>query len=394
MNRSLRDKHVLLGVTGSVAAYKSVDIVKSLIEKGASVNVMMTEASSRFVTPLTLKIASGGKVLCGLFDDPLSHISIARDADLLLVAPATANIIGKFATGVADDLLSTAYLAYRGKVVIAPAMNWRMYEHPTVRRNLSYLDALGVVEVSPVTGALACGEEGRGRMAEPDDIVEAACAALSPRDMDGERVVVSAGPTREHMDDVRFITNASTGRMGYALARIARRRGAEVTLISGPTELPTPPGVELVRVSSATGMRAAVIKSIKQATVLVMAAAVSDFLPEKKLAGKPPKSTVSTVKLVAAPDILAEVGKKRKRPLLVGFSAEIGDNTARARAKLSRKGADIIVFNDITVEGSGFGTETNQVVIIDSDGSVRYPVLHKEEVAEIIMDRVALALKT
>jgi len=389
--KSLRNRKVLLGVTGSVASCKAPDLIKALNEEGASVTAVMTDASMRFVTPLTLEIASCNKVYRGIFDEPMAHISLARESDLMLVAPATANSIGKFASGVADDLLSTLYMAFRGKVIVAPAMNWRMYEHPTLKKNLGYLKSLGVVEVPPEEGKLACGEEGVGRMASVEKIVEAACKALSAQDLSGRRIVVTAGPTREYMDAVRFISNPSSGKMGYALAREAARRGADVTLISGPTGLEPPPGVDLRRVESAEEMRDAVLKSARGAYALVMAAAVGDFAPAARSQGKIEKSKASSIALKKTPDILAEMGEKKKRPILVGFAAEAGENIARARKKLLKKGADIIVFNDITAEGSGFGSDTNRVVIIDRAGTAEYPTLPKPEVAGLILDRLASA---
>lgn len=387
--KGLRNKKVLLGVTGSVASYKAPDLIKALNEEGASVTVVMTDASSRFVTPLTLEIASRNRVFKGLFDEPMAHISLAREADLMLVAPATANSIGKFASGIADDLLSTLYMAFRGRAIVAPAMNWRMYEHPTLRKNLDYLKSLGVVEVPPETGRLACGEEGTGRMASIEKIVEAASAALSARDLSGRKLVVTAGPTREYMDAVRFISNPSSGKMGYALAREARRRGAEVTLVSGPTSLVPPEGVDLVGVETAEEMREAVLKSLRGAHALIMAAAVGDFSPATRGTGKIEKSKVSSIALKKTPDILAEVGRKKKKPVLVGFAAEAGDNLKRAKDKLRRKGADIVVFNDITAEGSGFGTDTNRVVIVGRGGTEEFPVLPKGEVAGLVLDRLA-----
>jgi phosphopantothenoylcysteine decarboxylase/phosphopantothenate--cysteine ligase len=387
----LKNSAVLLGLTGSVASYKAPDLIKALRQEGASVTVVMTDASCRFITPLSLEIASGNRVYRGLFDEPLPapHISLARDSDLLLVAPATANSIGKFASGVADDLLSTLYAAFRGEVVIAPAMNWRMYDHPTLRKNLQYVKSLGVMEVQPGEGRLACGEEGRGRMASLEMIVEAACSALTEKSLSGRKLVVTAGPTREYMDAVRFISNPSSGKMGYALARKAGRMGAEVTLVSGPTELPPPGGVSFRAVESAAEMREAVLESLKGAHALIMAAAVGDFRPAAKAEGKMEKSRIRSIKAERTPDILAEVGSKKRRPVIVGFAAEAGGNLERARKKLRAKGADIMVYNDIAAEGSGFGTDTNRVVIMDEGGAEEYPLLSKDEVAGLILDRLA-----
>jgi phosphopantothenoylcysteine decarboxylase/phosphopantothenate--cysteine ligase len=389
--KGLKNSAVLLGVTGSVASYKAPDLVKALKQEGASVTVVMTDASSRFVTPLSLEIASGNRVYRGLFDEPVAapHISLARDSDLMLVAPATANSIGKFASGVADDLLSTVYMAFRGKVVVAPAMNWRMYEHPTLQKNLEYLKSLGVEEVPPEEGRLACGEEGRGRMATIERIVDAASSALTEKSLAGRKLVVTAGPTREYMDAVRFMSNPSSGRMGYAIARRARRMGAEVTLVSGPSELPPPGGVAFKAVESAEEMREAVLESLKGAHALIMAAAVGDFRPAVKAGGKTEKSKVVSIKVERTPDILAEVGRRKRRPVIVGFAAEAGGNLERARKKLREKGADIMVYNDIAAEGSGFGTDTNKVVIMDKGGAEEYPLLSKDEVAGLVLERLA-----
>lgn len=390
--KRLRDKHVLHAVTGSVAAYKAIDLIRRLKEEGASVTALMTDASKYFVTPLSLELASGGKVYSGIFDDPLAHVSLTRDADLLLVAPATANTIGKFANGIADDLLGACFLSFRGRVVVAPAMNWRMYENPAFRRNLDYLKGLGVVEVPPVEGRLACGEEGKGRMAEVEDIVQAVGAAVGGGDLSGRRIIVTAGPTREHLDAVRFISNPSTGKMGYALARAALRRGAEVTLISGPSSLEPPSGVKFIPVMAAKEMKEAVMRELDGADALIMAAAVSDFSPRTKSGSKLDKSSVKSIEVEATPDILREAGGMRKRPFIVGFAAEAGGGLQRARKKLLGKNADVIVCNDVTEPGAGFAHDTNRIVIMDRDGDTELPLLSKEEAAEAVIDRVVLAV--
>jgi phosphopantothenoylcysteine decarboxylase/phosphopantothenate--cysteine ligase len=389
--KRLRDKHVLHAVTGSVAAYKAIDLIRRLKEEGASVTAVMTDASKYFVTPLSLELASGGKVYSGIFDDPLAHISLTGGADLLLVAPATANTIGKFANGIADDLLGACFLSFRGRVVLAPAMNWRMYENPAFRRNLDYLKGLGVVEVPPGEGRLACGEEGKGRMAEVEKIVEAAAAA-GGGDLSGRRIIVTAGPTREHLDAVRFISNPSTGKMGYALARAALRRGAEVTLISGPSSLEPPSGVKFIPVIAAKEMKGAVMRELDGADALIMAAAVSDFSPRTKSGSKLDKSSVKSIEVAATPDILREAGGRKKRPFIVGFAAEAGGGLERARKKLLGKNADIIVYNDVTEPGAGFAHDTNRIVIMDREGESGLPLLSKEEAAEAVIDRVVLAV--
>ena len=280
--KGLRNKSVLLGISGGVSAYKSIDLIRRLREEGALVTVIMTEAAQQFVTPLSLEVAAANKVFADLYASPMAHISLPAEADVMVVAPATANTIGKFAHGLADDLLSLSFLSFRGKVVLAPAMNWRMYEHPVFRRNLESLLQLGVIQVGPEKGSLACGEEGIGRMAEVPDIIEAVQGALTPNDFENERFLITAGPTREYLDPVRFLSNRSSGKMGYALARAARRRGAEVTLISGPSALPEPKGVRFIAVETAADMRSAVNRELPASTVLIMAAAVSDFVPLRK----------------------------------------------------------------------------------------------------------------
>lgn len=386
---SLKDKRILHGITGSIAAYRALDIIRKVVSEGATVRAVMTGASRNFITPLSVEIScGGGKVPAGLFEDPMAHINLTRDADLMLVAPATANIIGKFANGIADDLLSTCLLSFRGKAVIAPAMNWRMYENPVLQRNLGYLRASGVVEVAPEEGPLACGEEGVGRMAEVETVLEAVKTALAVKDLAGERIVVTAGPTREYMDTVRFISNRSTGKMGYALARVASRRGAAVTLISGPSALKPPPAVRFLAVETAHEMKEAVAAELDNATVLVMAAAVTDFSPTETSTRKLDKAGIDSIRLQKTPDILAGVGHMKKKPLLIGFAADEGDRFKKAIEKRLAKGADIMVFNDISMPGSGFGADTNRIVIIERDGMDEYPLLDKEDAAGLVLDRI------
>jgi phosphopantothenoylcysteine decarboxylase/phosphopantothenate--cysteine ligase len=326
----------------------------------------------------------------GLFDEPMAHIELAREADLLLVAPATANSIGKFASGVADDLLSTCFLSMGERVLLAPAMNWRMYRNPVVRRNLDYLGTLGVVEVPPEEGALACGEEGRGRMASVEAILGAVRSVLAEKDLSGRKIIVTAGPTRERIDPVRFISNRSSGRMGYALARAARMRGAEVVLVSGPVSIEPPADVKLIRVETAGEMKDAVTAELKGAAAVIMAAAVADVRPERSAAGKLEKASLESIRLRFNPDILAGLGARKRRPMLVGFAAEAGGGgLERARRKLLEKGADLIVYNDISEPGSGFDVETNRIVIIGRNGSEEFPLMSKDEAAWTVLDRVA-----
>jgi phosphopantothenoylcysteine decarboxylase/phosphopantothenate--cysteine ligase len=384
----LRNKSILLGITGGVSAYKSIDLIRRLREEGALVTVIMTEAAKHFVTPLSIEVASRNKVFSDLYADPMAHISLSADADIMVVAPATANIIGKFAHGIADDLLSLSFLSFKGKVVIAPAMNWRMYENPVFRRNLDTLLNLGVIQVGPEKGSLACGEEGIGRMAEVPDIIETTKGALTIKDLTDENIMVTAGPTREYLDPVRFLSNRSSGKMGYALARAAFRRGAQVTLISGPSSLPRPKGVTFIPVDTAGDMRSAVNRELGLSTILIMSAAVSDFRPAENSGEKIEKSDELFLKLNATPDILSSVGKKKNRPFIVGFAAETGRKLGKARKKLRDKNMDLIVFNDVTEANSGFDVETNKVVLIDKKKESGLPLLNKDDVADAILDRI------
>ncbi len=386
--KGLKNKSVLLGICGGVSAYKSIDLTRRLRDDGAAVTVVLTESALQFVTPLSLEVASQNKVYSDLYSAPMAHVSLPADADIMVVAPATAHTIGKFAHGLADDLLSLCFVAFRGPVVIAPAMNWRMYEHPVIQRNLGTLRDLGIVQVGPETGLLACGEEGIGRMADVQDIVEAARAALTEKDLARENVLVTAGPTREYLDPVRFISNRSSGKMGYALAKAALRRGARVTLISGPTTLPNPPGVRLVPVETAHEMHEAIERELPAMTVLIMAAAISDFSPAERSAQKIDKTDDLSLSFVPTPDILADLGRRTPRPFLVGFSAETGPHLERARRKLRDKNIDLIVFNDVTERDAGFDVDTNRVVLIDPDRETQLPLLDKDDVADAILDRV------
>lgn len=390
--RTLNSANVLVGITGSVAAYKAVELIRRLKDEGASVRAVMTDASSRFITPLSVELATGrGGVFSGMFDDPLAHIELASGSDLMLVAPATANTIGRFSQGFADDLLSAVFMAFRGPVVIAPAMNWRMYESPALRRNLATLREQGIVEVEPVEGPLACGEEGRGKMAPIGRILDAARAALCAKDLAGRKVVVTAGPTREHMDDVRFISNRSSGKMGYEIARAALARGAEVVLVSGPVSIEPPYGARLVRVTSAADMRSAVLAELEGAHALVMAAAVADYSPSARTAGKPEKTGHgSSIGLEQTHDILAEAGRLGNRPVIIGFAAEAGDDLSGAERKLKEKGADFMVFNNVSEPDAGFDVDTNRVTVLGGpDGPVRHPLMQKEDVAHIVLDLIS-----
>ncbi len=389
----LKNKKILLGVTGGVAAYKSVDLVRRLKDEEASVTVIMTDASKHFITTLSFEVASQNKVYSDLFEDPMAHITLSRDADVMVIAPATANMISKIANGIADDLLSTCILSFKGKVIIAPSMNWRMYENPIFQENLSRLIKHGIIQVGPEKGKLACGEEGAGRMAEVNEIVETIKSSLTKKDFLKKKIIVTAGPTREYLDPVRFVSNRSSGKMGYAIARACIRRGGEVTLISGPSSLAEPKGLrKFIKVETAEEMRLAVSEGIDKADVLIMAAAPADFRPEAKKEMKADKSDSLILKLKNTPDILAEIGQRKKKPLTVGFAAETGNKPERAREKLIKKGADIIVFNDVTSEGAGFDVDTNKITIIEREDETGFPLMTKDEVSDKILDAVSRRL--
>ncbi len=384
----LRNKSILLGVTGGIAAYKAVDLIRRLREEGSLVTVIMTGAAKNFVTPLSLEVASQNKVYSDLFTDPMSHIMLPAHADVMAIAPATANIIGKFAKGIADDLLSTCLLSFRGKIVIAPSMNWRMFENPIFQKNLRFLISRGVTQVGPVKGSLACGEEGMGKMSDISDIIESIKSSLTKKDLLKEKLLITAGPTREYLDPVRFLSNRSSGKMGYAIARAAFRRGAEVTLISGHSSLHQPKGVKFISVETAEEMLHAVTKELHSSTVLIMSAAVSDFMPADKAKEKIEKSNELLLRLSRTPDIISEVSKKKNKPFIIGFAAETGSKIHNAKKKLKEKNMDMIIFNDITEAGSGFDVDTNRVVIIDKEKELELPLLSKDSVADAILDRM------
>jgi phosphopantothenoylcysteine decarboxylase/phosphopantothenate--cysteine ligase len=386
---------VVLGVTGCIGVYKACEVLRELQKRSVDVHVVMTESAARFVTPMTFEALSQHPVFLDQFalgeQGDIRHISLADAADLLLVAPATANTLAKFARGIADNALSTLYTATTAPVLVAPAMNVNMFGHPAVVENLGILRARGVSIVEPGSGYLACGWLGRGRLAEVPDIVEAAMASLvRRRQMAGQSVVVTAGPTVEDIDPVRFVSNRSSGRMGYRLAEAARDRGAKVTLISGPTALPAPAGVELVPVRSAEQMALAVSEHAKNASIVVMAAAVSDYRPATAASSKIKKSDgAAQLELVRTPDILRALGETKGERILVGFAAETDDVLENARKKLASKRLDLIVANDVGRAGSGFAGESNAAVLIDADGGeVEVPLVSKRELAERILDRV------
>jgi phosphopantothenoylcysteine decarboxylase / phosphopantothenate---cysteine ligase len=390
----LQGKVVVLGVTGGIAVYKAVELLRLLTKAGAAVHVVMTKAATEFVTPLTFQTLSGHPVHLELFnlisEQQIGHISLAERADLFLIAPATANFIGKIAGGIADDLLTTTVMATRAPVLIAPAMNVNMYQNPIYKENEARLQKLGYLFVSPACGMLACGYEGEGKLQAPEVILEEAIAALTPKDLVGERILVTAGPTREEIDPVRFISNHSSGKMGYAIARQARLRGAQVTLVTGPTSLEFPCGVEVVRVESACEMRDAVLGRLETTDVVIKAAAVADYRPTLRFGSKVKKTAEAlAIELERNPDILAEVGKRKEGRVLVGFAAETDDLVANATSKLNGKNLDMIVANDVSQEGAGFNVDTNIAKLLFRDGRVEeLSIMGKDRMAGIILDRV------
>ena len=392
---------ITLGVTGGIAAYKSAELVRRLQDEGHTIQVVMTRAAQEFVTPLTFAALSGQRVIVDLFstsargennlESAIDHIAVAQSTDLLLVAPATADILAKFARGIADDFLSTLYLASTAPVVAAPAMNVNMWQHEATQENLATLRARGVRIVEPNEGYLACGMTGPGRLASQVEILKAVEEVLRGRqDLDGERVLVTAGPTREDIDPVRFLSNRSSGKMGYAVARAAARRGAKVVLVTGPTALETPRGVERVDVRSAEDMLRAVEARFPECTLAVFAAAVADYRAVEPSESKIKRTQDAlTLRLEPNPDILATVAREKGDRLVVGFAAETDNVAENARKKLAQKNADVMVANDVTAEGAGFDVDTNMVTLLSSDGrDLPLPRLTKAEVAERILDEV------
>ena len=390
---------IALGVSGGIGAYKAVEVCRGLQKRGHEVVAVMTRAATRFVGPLTFEAITRHPVITSQWrpggNSDIEHIAIADRAELLLVAPCTANVIGKFANGIADDFLTSLYLASKAPVLLAPAMNTNMLAHPAVQRNVEILAGRGVRFVEPGEGYLACGWIGKGRLAEPEQIVEAAERMLSPRDslLRGRHVLVTAGPTYEDIDPVRYVGNRSSGRMGFALAAAARRRGATVTLIAGPTSIEPPSVNDFVRVRSAAEMHAAVMRIAPRADVVIMAAAVADYTPATAADAKIAKAEAPlTLTLQRTRDILADLAalpsRGDGRPLLVGFAAETGDALRKARDKRSRKGVDLIVANDVSQEGAGFDVSTNAVTIIGEDDEKVVPLQSKDAVAEAIFDEV------
>ncbi len=391
----MKGKEIVLGVTGGIAAYKAVELLRLLTKAGATVHVIMTRSAMEFVTPLTFQTLSMNPVHTELFnlvsEREIGHIALADRADLCIIAPATANVIGKLASGIADDLLSTTIMATKAPVLIAPAMNVNMYQNPIYKENETRLKNHGYLFVEPAKGMLACGWEGEGKLQEPQAIFEAAVAALTAKDLAGERILVTAGPTREELDPVRYISNHSSGKMGYAIARAAWRRGAEVILVTGPTCLDPPFGVEAVPVANAEEMRTAVMDRLSGSSVIIKAAAVADYRPRLRSGGTIKKSDQPlSLELIKNPDILGELGRNKGERILVGFAAETEALVENARTKLTEKNLDMVVANDIGQEGAGFDVDTNIAKLIFRDGWVEeLPLMKKEEMADIILDRVA-----
>lgn len=392
-------KQVVLGVCGGIAAYKAVELLRLLVRGGADVQVVMTASAREFVAPLTFQTLSGNPVHCELFnliqEREIGHIALADRADLFIIAPATANLVGKVAGGIADDLLTTTIMATKAPVLFVPAMNVNMWENPLYQGNQTKLAALGYHFMSPVCGDLACGWQGQGKLPEPAAIYDYAADLVGSRELAGKTVLVTAGPTREELDPVRYLSNHSSGKMGYALAREARNRGARVVLVSGPVELPVPQKVEVVPVTTALEMHAAVMAWRDSADVIIKAAAVADYRPAERSAGKLKKGSEAelSIGLARNPDILAELGAAAGRAVLVGFAAETGNLIEHARAKLAAKQVDLLVANDVTASGAGFGSDTNVVCLLDRHGFVEeLPCLAKETVAARILDRVQTLL--
>lgn len=390
---------IALGVSGGIAAYKAAEIVRLLQDRGIRVQVIMTASAQEFIRPLTFAALSGEKVITGMFSDTagaepnidsaIEHIAVAQSIDALVVAPATADVIGKFAQGIANDFLSTLYLATTAPVVVAPAMNVNMWEHPATQQNLEILRKRGVKVVEPGSGYLACGMTGPGRLAENEAVVAAVLEAVgAAQDLAGETVLITAGPTREKIDPVRYLTNRSSGRMGYALAEAALRRGARVLLVSGPTTLKPPSAAEVTWVESASQMRDAVLRVLPEASIVIKTAAVSDYTVSKPAAQKMKRAGKLSLDLEPTADILAEIARRKTSQLVIGFAAETENVLENARKKLASKSLDAIVVNDVSREGVGFDSDRNAVTILTASESIQVPETTKWEVAQRVLDQV------
>lgn len=392
--------NIVLGVSGGIAAYKAPELVRRLQDAGADVRVILTPNAARFVSPLSLAAVSNHGVIIEQWGDSghggVDHIELARWAELLLIAPATANVLARLAAGIADDALTTYALAHRAEVLVAPAMNTHMLAHPTVQQNIATLRARGVGIIEPVNGLLACGEEGAGKMPDVPELVSIVRERFVARDLTGRRVLVTAGPTREPLDPVRYLTNRSSGKMGYAIAEAAQRRGAQVTLVSGPTSLIVPPNVTLARVTTAQEMHDAVMRAAGEHQILIKAAAVADFAPvevaDRKIKKRDDSDTL-TITLRKNPDILAGVAQLSPKPFVVAFAAETDMVEQNARIKLQKKGADLIVANDVADATIGFDSNENEVLVIGSDGATtRFPKAAKSVIANRILDLIVARL--
>jgi phosphopantothenoylcysteine decarboxylase / phosphopantothenate---cysteine ligase len=398
--QTLIGKRIVLGVTGSIAAYKAVLLLRALLREGASVHVVMTQSAVKFVTPLTFEVLSGHPVSTDLFaaHQEMKHLSLPEQADAIVIAPATANCLAKSALGLGDDLLSTMLLTAQCPLIMAPAMDGGMWTHPTVREHVETLRARGTVVVDPTMGLLASGQIGQGRLADEGVILEALQTALAPRqDWRGQRILVSAGPTQEPIDPVRFISNRSSGKMGYAIAEAAQARGAQVILVTGPTALPSPKGVEVVSISTAEEMTKALSTRLAWSTVLIMAAAVADFRPKHPVSHKITKQGPSdrTLDLERTTDILSLLSAQRTTQLMVGFAAETTDLIAHAKDKLTAKGLDLIVANDVTTAGAGFGSDQNAATLIDRQGNTtELPLMPKRALADAILSHAQALLRS
>lgn len=386
-------KNVVLGVSGGIAVYKALEITSLLIKKNININVIMTENATKFVTPLSFQSLSQNAVTCDTFQEPkvweIQHISLAEKADVLLVAPATANIIGKVANGIADDMLSTTIMATKAKVIFAPAMNTNMYENPIVQDNIRKLKSFGYEFVEPAEGRLACGSIGKGKLEKPEIIVDRVLMELNEKkDLKGKKIVVTAGPTIAPIDPVRFITNRSSGKMGYAIAKEARNRGAEVTLVTGPSSLEAPNGIELIRVSTNEEMRKSVLEKFNNADIVIKSAAVADYKPKTYSTQKIKKGNDDlSLELIKDNDILKELGSLKDKQILVGFAAESQNLRENALGKLERKNLDYIVANDITSSDTGFASEDNKVIILSKDKEeINLDKMSKEKIAENLFD--------
>ena len=397
----LTNKKVLLCVAGGIAVYKAAALTSRLTQAGAEVKVIMSESAMKFVTPLTFQALSRHDVYTDTFDEKdsgvIAHIDLADWADIVLAAPATANLIGKLASGIADDMITTTLLAVKAPVWLAPAMNVHMYDHPAVQRNMALLSEWGYQFIEPSEGYLACGYVGKGRLEEPDKIVgllEAHFGRQEERPLKGRKIIVTAGPTREHIDPVRFISNRSTGKMGYAVAGEASRMGADVTLISGPVSISPPPGVTVIQTESAADMYEAVMQFYSQADLVIKTAAVADYTPKEYQAHKMKKKQGdNSVEFVRTKDILLELGQRKQHQLLIGFAAETERVEEYASAKLEKKNADMIVANNVAEKGAGFGTDTNVATLFMKDGRKRkLPMLSKRELAREILNEAAMML--